>query len=146
MLTYEGDKWFGTSLDYMPASFFKKFGFKEADRDESRVLLFLDLGTGKKPRLIHPKARTCSDDDEMVIDALCNSQCPWSSWMVNQIKRNAKRYPRTSVNVVNSDDRKVVEEFGLSRGVYVNKKPVIKRMASWKEIRSAIEKSRKKSA
>ena len=50
--------------------------------------------------------------------------------MVDQIKRNAKRYPRTSVNVVNSDDRKVVEEFGLSRGVYVNKKPAVKRMVS----------------
>jgi len=47
VLTYEGDKWFGTSLDYMPASFFKKFGFKEADRDESRVLLFLDLDAEK---------------------------------------------------------------------------------------------------
>ena len=65
--------------------------------------------------------------------------------MVDQIKRNAKRYPRTSVNVVNSDDKKVVEEFGLSRGVYVNKKPAIKRMASWKEIEKAIEESRKNS-
>lgn len=145
VLTYEGDKWFGSSLDYMPASFFKKFGFKEADRDGSRVLLFLDLGAGKKPRLIHPKARNFGGKNEVVIDALCNSQCPWSGWMVDQIKRNAKRYPRTSVNVVNSDDRKVVEEFGLSRGVYVNKKPAVKRMAPWKEIEKAIEEFRKNS-
>jgi hypothetical protein len=38
-----------------------------------------------------------------------------------------------------TDDRSVVEEYGLSRGVCINGKPLIKRMASWKEIDFAVK-------
>ena len=54
VLAYEGDKWFGF-FDYMPVNFFKKFGFKEASRDGSRVLLHLDLGADELPSLIYPR-------------------------------------------------------------------------------------------
>ena len=50
VLSYEGDKWFGY-FDYMPVSFFERFGFEEVSRDETRVLLHLDLGASVKPRL-----------------------------------------------------------------------------------------------
>jgi len=140
VLAYEGDKWFGTSLKYMPSGFFERFGFKEVAKDGSRVLLFLDLGAGKPPTLIHPKTKPFNEKNKITIDALCNSQCPWSRWMIDQTKRNVKKYPRVNVNVVNSDDRKIIEEFGISRGICINGKPVIKRMASWKEIRTEIEK------
>lgn len=38
VLPYEEDQWFGF-FDYMPAWFFRKFGFKGVDRDGSRLLL-----------------------------------------------------------------------------------------------------------
>ena len=59
--------------------------------------------------------------------------------MIDNIKRNVKKYPEVSVNIVNTDNRRTIEEFGLSRGVCINGKPVIKRMASWKEIRTKIQ-------
>lgn len=140
VLAYESDKWFGTSINYMPSSFFKRFGFKEVARDESRVLLFLDLGAGKQPTLIYPETKPLDENNKIMIDVLYNSQCPWSKWMVDIIKRNIKKYPRVALNIVNTDDRKVIEEFGMARGILINGKPVIKRMASWKEIRTEIEK------
>jgi len=139
VLAYEDDRWFGTSIKYMPASFFKRFGFKEVARDGSRVLLFLDLGAGVQPELIYPKPKPFDENNKVIIDAFFNSQCPWSRLMIDNIKRNVKKYPEVSVNIVNTDDRRTIEEFGLSRGVCINGKPVIKRMASWKEIRTEIQ-------
>lgn len=143
VLAYEGDRWFGTSMKYMPSNFFKKFGFKEIARDGSRVLLFLDLGANAQPKLIYPKPKHFDENNKITIDALFNSQCPWSKFMVNNVKRHAKSYPGVTVNLVKTEDRRTIEEFGLSRGVYINGKPVIKRMASWKEIRTEIEKIQK---
>ena len=143
VLAYEGDRWFGTSIKYMPSSFFKRFGFEEVAKDGSRVLLFLDLGAGVQPELIYPKPKPFDENNKVTIDALFNSQCPWSRLMIDNIKRNVKRYPGVTVNIVKTDDRKTIEEFGLSRGTCINGKPIIKRMASWKEIRTEIEKIQK---
>ena len=74
------------------------------------------------------------------MDVFFNSQCPWSGWMVDKIKRNIKEYG-VIVNAINTDDRKVIKEYGMSRGVFVNGVPIVKRMASWKEIESIIKSS-----
>jgi GNAT superfamily N-acetyltransferase len=137
VLAYEGDKWFGF-FPYMPASFFEKFGFREVDRDGSRVLMHLDLGGNDEPGLIRAKTRDVLSGDKPIVDVLFSSQCPWSGWMVDKVKRGLKKYG-VVVNAVNTDDRKVVEEYGLARGVCVNGKPVVKRMASLKEVESAVK-------
>lgn len=137
VLAYEGDKWFGF-FDYMPVSFFKQFGFKEVCRDGSRVLLHLDFGADEMPSLIYPKIRAVEKGDKVVVDVLFNSQCPWSGWMADRAKRNMKKY-NIVVNAVNTDDRKIVEKYGLSRGICINGAPIIKRMAAWKEIETIIK-------
>jgi GNAT superfamily N-acetyltransferase len=136
VLAYDGDKWFGF-FPYMPASFFEKFGFKEVDRDGSRVLLHLNLGGNGQPRLIKAEARKVGKSGKLVLDVLYSSQCPWSGWMVDKVKRGMKKYGAV-VNAINTDDRTVIEEYGLSRGICINGKPVVKRMASWKEIDFAV--------
>lgn len=136
-MAYEGDKWFGF-FPYMPVSFFNKYGFREVDRDQTRVLLHLDLGADEPPSLIHPKAKVIAKDDKLVLDAFYNSQCPWSKWMVSKIKRYMKKYG-AAVNEINTDNKEVIEEYGISRGVCINGTPVIKRMASWKEVDVAVK-------
>jgi len=136
VLAYEGDKWFGF-FPYMPAGFFKKFGFKEVGRDGSRVLLHLNLDAEEQPRLIYPKCRKVEKSDKIVMDVFFNSQCPWSGWMVKKIKQNIKKYDAV-VNAINIDDRRVIEEYGMSRGICINGTRVIKRMASWKEIETIV--------
>lgn len=56
VLAYEKDRWFGY-FSYMPAGFFRRFGFSEVDRDGSRVLLYLDLGGAHSPSLLRPRTR-----------------------------------------------------------------------------------------
>jgi len=140
VLAYEGDKWFGF-FPYMPAGFFKRFGFREVDRDRSRVLLHLNLGRDEKPTLIESKTKRIEKSDKIVLNVFFNSQYPWSGWMVDKIKRNMKRY-NAVVNAINTDNRKIIEEYGLSRGVCINGVPAMKRMASWKEIESIVKQAR----
>lgn len=141
VLAYERDKWFSYSFDYMPMSFFKKFGFEEVCRDRSRVLLHLNLGADEMPTLISPKARKIKKCGRMVVDVFFSSQCPWSGWMLDKVKQKMKKF-NAVVNAISTDDRKVIEEYGISRGVSINGAPVIKRMASWKEIESVVKQAR----
>lgn len=136
VLAYEGDKWFGF-FPYMPSSFFEKFGFKEVDRDDSRVLLHFDLGGSHQPTLIKPQTRQIVRDRKSVVEVLFNNQCPWSGWMVDKVQRTLKKYD-ASVIAVNTDDRKTLDKYGLARGVVIDGTPVIKRMATVKEIVSVI--------
>lgn len=139
VLGYEGDKWLG-SFPYMPADFFKRFGFTEVDRDESRVLLHLDLGNRQYPSLISTKCRTTGVTSGVVVDVFFNTQCPWSGWMADKLAENLRRYDAT-VNLINTDDRRVVETYGMSRGLCINGKAVVKRVASWKEIEQVVKRA-----
>jgi GNAT superfamily N-acetyltransferase len=140
VITYDGDKWFETSINYMPSNFFKKFGFKEVDRDGTRVLLFLDLGNNNKPKLISPEKKSYKLKDKISLEIFFNSQCPWSEFMVNSIKNEMKNYPYIDFSFINTNERHVIEKYGISRGIRVNGKPLITRMATWKEIKTEIDK------
>ncbi len=139
VLSYEDDKWFGY-FDYMPASFFKRFGFREVSRDETRVLLHLNLGANITPRLLTPKSRRIEKKGKPVVDIFCNSQCPWCGWMADETRRNMKG-SNTTLRLINTDSREAIEEFGLARGISINGSPVIKRMAAWTEIKSALNRA-----
>ena len=139
VLAYEGDKWFETSIRYMPSSFFKNFGFKEVSRDGTRMLLHLDLGAHQFPMLITCKRREIDEKGETALDIFCNGQCPWCGWMSDQVRKNVRKYSSVTVNVINTDSRDTIEKCGIARGVSINGDPIIKRMASWKEIESALD-------
>ena len=137
VLGYEGDKWFGF-MDYMPSSFFKRFDFQETDRDGSRVLLHLDLGGNETPSLLSTKTRAVPESDKALVEILFNSQCPWSGWMVDKVTRNLKKYD-VVVSAINTDDRSVLEDYSLSRGVCINGIPVLKRMVTVKEVEALVK-------
>ena len=139
VLAYDNDNWFGTSIKYMPSSFFKRFGFTEVARDGTRVLLFLDFGANQKPSLLSPKQFTKEILNMIEVLILHNSQCPWSEYMVDQIKEKLDKNLNILIRTVKTDDRSKIIEFGLSRGVYINGVPVIKRMASWNEIKKELK-------
>ena len=64
--------------------------------------------------------------------------CPWSGWMLDKDKRTPKKYDATMISG-NTDSRNTMEEYALTRGIVVNGKLMIKRMATMKEIESAVQ-------
>ncbi|MDI7249774.1 MAG: GNAT family N-acetyltransferase [Bacillota bacterium] len=160
LLGYERDKWFGY-FPYMPVAFFKRWGFSEVDRDGSRVLLHLDLGGAcrpsappdpgvgrpsvrpdlggaRRPSLIRPRTRRVVPGTPHVVEVLHSSQCPWSGWMIDGAVRALGQFD-VEVRLVNTDERAVVQEYGLTRGVCVDGQPLIKRLASGREVARAVE-------
>lgn len=93
--------------------------------------------------LVPPKKRVTGERGKIALNVFCNRQCPWCGWMVDRIKRNVmsarRKYSDVTINVINTDKRDVIEQFGVARGVFIDGEPVIKRMALWKEIKSALD-------
>ncbi|WXG45666.1 MAG: GNAT family N-acetyltransferase [Candidatus Atabeyarchaeum deiterrae] len=139
ILAYDGDKWLG-GYAYLPAAQFRKMGFKDVDRDGSRVLLHLNTGSNEKPELVHPQCKKYKGSGKPVVDIYFNSQCLWSGWSADEVRRNIGKY-KVEANFINTDDRQVVLERGLSRGVCINGEPLVKRIAPWWEIEPLIRKA-----
>ena len=57
---------------------------------------------------------------------------------MDRIRQGMRKYDAV-VNVINTDDRKIIKKYGLSRGVCINGAPVIRRMAPWKEIEPIVK-------
>ncbi len=102
----------------MPAGLSRRFGFSEVDRDGSRVLLRLDLGGAHRPSMLCPRKRAevLGTSTRHVVEVLYSSQCPWSGWMIDGIRNHIRKLD-VEVRLVNTDDRAVVEEYGMTRGV-----------------------------
>ena len=105
-------------------------------RDETRVLLHLDLGAHTTPELLTPKRNRIEKKNKTVVEVLCNSQCPWCGWMADNVNKRVSA-PNIRIDLINTDSRGTIEEHGLARGISINGVPIIKRMAAWKEIKSA---------
>jgi len=136
VLAYEGDRWF-RFFPYMPADYFRKFGFKEVCHDRTRVLLHLDLGAHEKPVLLLPKRQGLERGSGRV-EVLFNSQCPWSGWMAQRAHEDLAKRGVVS-KAANTDRCAVMMKYGLSRGIVVDGNPVVCRMASQREVESAVK-------
>lgn len=139
IISYDRDKWFGTSINYLPASFFKKFGFQEVDRDGTRILLHLDLGSSTPPSFIPYKPHYSENKEIQGLEIYFNSQCPWARYMVNSCMNHFKNVPNIKVDLINTNEREIIKDKGISRGICLNGKAIIKRMASLGEINQKIK-------
>jgi len=138
VLAYERDQWF-SYFDYMPVWFFEKFGFKEADRDGSRILLWYKIGKANPPNLLIPEPTSKYTNKKVTVDIFWNSQCPWSVWMRDIVLLKARKIPKVKVRAINTDDKHFIERYGISRGVFIDGEPALKRMAGWEEVNKLLK-------
>lgn len=138
-IAYDGDKWCGTSINYMPFKFFKEFGFKEIERDGTRVLVHLNLGAEMPPKLIYPQYEILQNEKDQCLVAFYNSQCPWSKLMIDELNKNLEKNPVLKLKVLKTDDRELIEKYGISRGLIIEGKPTLKRIALWNEMQKEIK-------
>lgn len=112
-IVYDGEKWCGTSISYLSSSFFKSFGFKDIERDGSRVLLHLDLGAKIPPELIYHKFKSFKDKKDARFVVFFNCQCPWSKLMINDLNKNTKESPNIKLNILETNDRCTIEKLAF---------------------------------
>ncbi len=140
VLSYDSESWFDTSIEFMPMNFFKKYGFIETDREGKRVLLFIDFKGNYPPKFLPVNLNNELNSQELTLNIFCNDQCPWSTYMVKKIREGIKLYQNIDINVISTTEKRLIEKFGISRGVTLNNRLLFKRMITWDQVKKEIDK------
>ena len=101
---------------YMPASFFRTFGFDVVDEDGDRALMTVNYGDAAAPRLAEPEEEPASG-----IEYLCHPSCPASLWAAADVAEEA--------SVVEVGGGEAARRYGALFGVRVDGRVVVNRLA-----------------
>ncbi|MGD8718407.1 MAG: GNAT family N-acetyltransferase [Candidatus Zixiibacteriota bacterium] len=107
------------SWAYMPAPFFRSFGFDIADEDGDRVLMAVSFGATGKPVLVRPGGR-----DVAGWEFLCHPRCPASLWAAEQVAEAGE--DAAVVELAGRDD---VRRYGALCGICRDGRPILNRLA-----------------
>ncbi|MFX0012186.1 MAG: GNAT family N-acetyltransferase [Candidatus Hermodarchaeota archaeon] len=140
VIAYDKERWFDTTIEYMPMNFFKKNNFIEVDRDGGRVLMFLDIKNVNPPTFLSINTNLERKSQKLCLNIFCNDQCPWSTYMVKEFQEGIKSCENIEINIISTNKKKTIEKFGISRGVVLNNNAVYKRMVTWEQVKQEIDK------
>ena len=59
--------------------------------------------------------------------------------MIDDLNKNTKESPNIKLNILETNDRCTIEKFGISRGLVIDGKPVINRIALWNEMQKEVK-------
>jgi GNAT superfamily N-acetyltransferase len=110
---------------YMPASFFRTFGFAVADEDGDRVLMAVSYGARGKPSFSAPEPLPYEG-----VVFLCHPSCPASLWAAEELAREATTLGEArDVKFVEVEGREGARRCGALFGVGVDGRVVVNRLA-----------------
>lgn len=107
---------------WMRASWFKKHGYKKADRLGMMALMWKPFAAGAKaPIWIRPKKRPQAEAGKVVVTGLLNGWCPAMSLVHERGRRAAAELgPQVEFREIRTDDRDVFLEWGMSDALFVD--------------------------
>ena len=117
----------GISLPFwMKASWFKKQGYVKADNQKGQVLLWKSFTEDAvPPKWIRPKKKPEKEEGKVVVTALINGWCPAQGIVFERAKRAASEFgDKVIFKGINTFDRKVFLEWGLSDGLFIDDKQI----------------------
>ena len=111
---------------FMRASWFKKHGYKPADKMGMQVLLWKPFSKdARPPRWIKPKKTPETTPGKVTVTALLHGWCPAMNMTIERARRAASEFGDQVVfNSVDAFDRETIFEWGLSDALFVDKKQV----------------------
>ena len=111
---------------FMRASWFRKQGYKKADRMGIQVLLWKQFSRdAEKPAWFRPKKKPEKIKGSVEITIFQNGWCPVQNIASNRIKRAALEFGDiVKITEYNTSNRKTFLEWGISDGIFVNGKEV----------------------
>lgn len=115
----------GLSLPFwMKASWFKKHGYKKADREGMRMLVWKPFVThAVPPRWIRQKKEPLPRPGKVVVTALVNGWCPAMNMTFERAKRAAREYGDCVEFIeIDTTDRSVFLEWGIADGIFIDGK------------------------
>ncbi|MBN2346935.1 MAG: GNAT family N-acetyltransferase [Candidatus Aminicenantes bacterium] len=113
----------GVALPFwMRASWFKKHGYRQADRSGIRALLWKPFrAEARAPAWIRPKKKPRAESGKVVVTGLLNGWCPAMSLVHERARRAAAELGEgVEFREVRTDDRAVFLEWGIGDAVFVD--------------------------
>lgn len=115
VLCYDHDFWF------MPASFFKKLGYEEIQREKETIIVWKNFGDAQPPKLHKSKFVPQKLPDKVAVDVVWNPMCMTSIVEINNIREVCGEYRNKVVlREFNSGDVGFLKRYEISRGLFFN--------------------------
>jgi GNAT superfamily N-acetyltransferase len=138
----------GLSLPFwMKASWYRKFGYKRADRTGAQVLLWKPFSDdAEPPSWIRKQKDPLLRENRVVVTAFNNGWCPAMNVVYERAKRAAAEIGDAVIfREIDTGNRKNLLEWGISDGLYINKRELkAGPPPSYDDIKKKIEKEVKK--
>lgn len=113
---------------FMRASWFKKHGYRVAERQGLQVLLWKSFSVdANPPKWIRQKAKPRLEPNTVTVTAFCNGWCPAQNLVVERAKRAASDpqfADKVTFREINTSDREEFLRWGISDGLFINQKQV----------------------
>ena len=128
---------------FMRAGWFKKHGYQKVDRDGISVLLWKPFSDeALPPKWVKIKRKPELVPGKVVVTALANGWCSGIDGMIERAQQISREFGEDVVyREIDTSDREVVREWGLSGALFVNQKNIYKGPPlSYEKIKKIIEK------
>ena len=112
---------------WMKASWFKRRGYRKADRQGLRVLLWKPFtNDAEAPRWIpETKRKPEKTPGKVTVTSFVNGWCPAQNLVCERAKRAAAEFgEKVEFREIDTFDREVVKDWGLSDALFIDGKPV----------------------
>jgi len=111
---------------WMKASWFKKHGYKKADRDSLRLLVWKSFSDdGMPPHWIPQKKVVSSIPGKVSVAAFINGWCPAQNIVFERAKKACMEYGDNVVfEMIDTSNRDTFLEWGITDGLFVDGKPI----------------------
>lgn len=120
---------------YMPAAFFRSFGFDVVAEDGERVLMAVDFDGGGAVRLVVAPPRETEG-----VEFLCHPSCPASLWGAEQLRGGEPLGGDVPVTIVEVADGEEARRYGAPFGVCRDGRLVVKRFAFRGDVERVVRK------
>lgn len=125
---------------FMPAGFFIEHGFVCVAEQDNAWLMFKAWREVDMPQFLPRHYAAHERADKATIDVFWNSQCPFWVKAHNCLLRAVKDLgDQVAVHDINTDDRAVMQQYGIANGVFINGQCVFLYPPGETEIRRALQ-------
>jgi hypothetical protein len=132
---------------WMKASWFRKQGYRKADRMGMQALMWKAFTPGARPpRWIKPKKKPQANSEKVTVTCLINGWCPAMSIACERAKRAAAEFDdRVHCEEIDTMNPETFQDWGRSDGLFIDDKEVrVGPPPSLEKIRKKIAKKVKK--
>jgi GNAT superfamily N-acetyltransferase len=119
----------GEDWSYMPAGFFRAFGFDVVEEDGDRVLMAVSYGTREKPSLVKPAAVECEG-----VTLFCGPSCPASLWAAEEVRAASGGEEAGGAKIVEVEGREYARRLGALFGVCAEGRVIVNRLAFARDV------------